>query len=372
MGAPASCGAALGTAAAAGRWPAARRRSGRALARRGAAGGGRRARRGAAGGRRQLSPPPRTPRPQQVLGAHNIICVEDLIHEIYTVGPAFKQARASRTYQSALAGLSWPGRWLLGGPRRGPRLPAGRWLPHQNLLHVVDRSRQGGCSLGGPRRGPRLQAGARGRAAEPCASRAARARPGPPPRAGLPAAPPSTAAASPAVRASPCAPSPPLPSPPRPSPRRPTASCGPPSCPALHRPHLLNPPLPPLLPPALPSPRRAGQQLPVALQAVQPQGRHRQEAPALHRGRPGALPCRSLARRAVPRLDAAAAAAGTVCMLCCACCAVHAVLCMLCFACSRGSAFGRAGQARRRAWQAASLARCCEEARPPTAMLHCP
>jgi len=26
------------------------------------------------------------------LGAHNIICVEDLVHEIYTAGPAFKQA----------------------------------------------------------------------------------------------------------------------------------------------------------------------------------------------------------------------------------------------------------------------------------------
>lgn len=28
-----------------------------------------------------------------MLGQHNIICVEDLIHEIITVGPAFKQAR---------------------------------------------------------------------------------------------------------------------------------------------------------------------------------------------------------------------------------------------------------------------------------------
>jgi hypothetical protein len=27
-----------------------------------------------------------------VLGAKNILCVEDLIHEIYTVGPAFKEA----------------------------------------------------------------------------------------------------------------------------------------------------------------------------------------------------------------------------------------------------------------------------------------
>lgn len=28
----------------------------------------------------------------QSLGAHNIICIEDLIHEIFTSGPAFKQA----------------------------------------------------------------------------------------------------------------------------------------------------------------------------------------------------------------------------------------------------------------------------------------
>jgi len=28
----------------------------------------------------------------QELGKHNIICVEDLIHEIYTVGPHFKEA----------------------------------------------------------------------------------------------------------------------------------------------------------------------------------------------------------------------------------------------------------------------------------------
>jgi hypothetical protein len=27
-----------------------------------------------------------------VLGSKNILCVEDLIHEIYTVGPAFKEA----------------------------------------------------------------------------------------------------------------------------------------------------------------------------------------------------------------------------------------------------------------------------------------
>jgi len=29
---------------------------------------------------------------EQVLGQYGIICVEDLIHEIYTVGPHFKQA----------------------------------------------------------------------------------------------------------------------------------------------------------------------------------------------------------------------------------------------------------------------------------------
>lgn len=29
---------------------------------------------------------------ESVLGEHGIICIEDLIHEIYTVGPAFKQA----------------------------------------------------------------------------------------------------------------------------------------------------------------------------------------------------------------------------------------------------------------------------------------
>ena len=28
----------------------------------------------------------------QALGKNNIICIEDLVHEIYTVGPAFKQA----------------------------------------------------------------------------------------------------------------------------------------------------------------------------------------------------------------------------------------------------------------------------------------
>ena len=33
-------------------------------------------------------PPPSPPLPSQ----HGIICIEDLIHEIFTVGPAFKQA----------------------------------------------------------------------------------------------------------------------------------------------------------------------------------------------------------------------------------------------------------------------------------------
>ena len=28
----------------------------------------------------------------QALGSKNILCMEDLIHEIYTVGPAFKEA----------------------------------------------------------------------------------------------------------------------------------------------------------------------------------------------------------------------------------------------------------------------------------------
>ena len=28
----------------------------------------------------------------QALGSKNILCIEDLIHEIYTVGPAFKEA----------------------------------------------------------------------------------------------------------------------------------------------------------------------------------------------------------------------------------------------------------------------------------------
>ena len=29
---------------------------------------------------------------QDALGKYGIICMEDLIHEIYTVGPSFKQA----------------------------------------------------------------------------------------------------------------------------------------------------------------------------------------------------------------------------------------------------------------------------------------
>lgn len=37
----------------------------------------------------------------QALGKHGIICIEDLVHEIHTCGPAFKQVSALR--QSALA-----------------------------------------------------------------------------------------------------------------------------------------------------------------------------------------------------------------------------------------------------------------------------
>jgi large subunit ribosomal protein L7e len=43
----------------------------------------------------------------QVLGKHGIICIEDLIHEIYTVGPAFKQA----------SNFLWP--FKLSPPRHG-------------------------------------------------------------------------------------------------------------------------------------------------------------------------------------------------------------------------------------------------------------
>jgi hypothetical protein len=39
---------------------------------------------------------------EEHLGAHNIICMEDLVHEIYAVGPAFKQVRlgGARTQQA--------------------------------------------------------------------------------------------------------------------------------------------------------------------------------------------------------------------------------------------------------------------------------
>lgn len=43
------------------------------------------------------------------LGKHNIICIEDLVHEIYTVGPAFKQAANFLTpfkLRAAKGGLS--------------------------------------------------------------------------------------------------------------------------------------------------------------------------------------------------------------------------------------------------------------------------
>ncbi len=44
---------------------------------------------------------------EEALGKHNIICVEDLIHEIMTVGPAFKQAN----------NFLWP--FKLNSPRGG-------------------------------------------------------------------------------------------------------------------------------------------------------------------------------------------------------------------------------------------------------------
>lgn len=46
---------------------------------------------------------------EQALGKHNIICVEDLIHEIYTVGPHFKEAN----------NFLWP--FQLNSPRGGFR-----------------------------------------------------------------------------------------------------------------------------------------------------------------------------------------------------------------------------------------------------------
>ncbi len=52
---------------------------------------------------------PTPPHPKQSLGKYGIICVEDLIHEVYTVGPAFKQATNFLwpfKLSSALGGLS--------------------------------------------------------------------------------------------------------------------------------------------------------------------------------------------------------------------------------------------------------------------------
>lgn len=48
-------------------------------------------------------PPPRL----QSLGSKNILCVEDLVHEIFTVGPAFKEA----------SNFLWP--FKLNSPRGG-------------------------------------------------------------------------------------------------------------------------------------------------------------------------------------------------------------------------------------------------------------
>jgi hypothetical protein len=52
----------------------------------------------------------------QVLGKYGIICVEDLIHEIYTVGPHFKQA----------SNFLWPVK--LSAPRGMPPPPG----PHRD------------------------------------------------------------------------------------------------------------------------------------------------------------------------------------------------------------------------------------------------
>lgn len=44
---------------------------------------------------------------EKALGKHNILCTEDLIHEIYTVGPKFKEAN----------NFLWP--FKLSNPKRG-------------------------------------------------------------------------------------------------------------------------------------------------------------------------------------------------------------------------------------------------------------
>ena len=67
---------------------------------------------------------------EQVLGAHGIICVEDLIHEIYTAGPAFKQAN----------NFLWP--FKLSAPTGGI---------DKKRLHYIEGGQVGGwvlCALG--------------------------------------------------------------------------------------------------------------------------------------------------------------------------------------------------------------------------------
>jgi hypothetical protein len=57
----------------------------------------------------------------QALGKHNIICIEDLVHEIFTVGPNFK----------AVTNFLWP--FKLSAPKVRPRL-AVPWR-NQCLVH---------------------------------------------------------------------------------------------------------------------------------------------------------------------------------------------------------------------------------------------
>lgn len=54
---------------------------------------------------------------EQALGKHGIICMEDLVHEIYTVGPHFKEAN----------NFLWPFKL---------NTPTGGWKKHGN--HVVE------------------------------------------------------------------------------------------------------------------------------------------------------------------------------------------------------------------------------------------
>ena len=58
----------------------------------------------------------------QALGKYNIICIEDLVHEIYTVGPAFKQA----------SNFLWPF-----------KLSAARGGMHKKRLHYIEGGQHG-------------------------------------------------------------------------------------------------------------------------------------------------------------------------------------------------------------------------------------